>query len=111
MDIRKTVFTKETVNSDEMGTPCKPITRAAAIAVIRNPFAGVDQHDLSQLFDAGAQLGGSLTQALVDMLSGPPMCYGKAALVGSAGAMEHGAAVLHPKLGNLYAKLLVAENP
>jgi hypothetical protein len=33
------------------------------------------------------------------MLAGPPVCYGKAALVGASGAMEHGAAVLHPKLG------------
>ena len=82
-----------------MGKPCGPITRAAAMAVVRNPFAAMDQDDLSQLFDVGSELGKTLTQSLVDMLSGPPICYGKAALVGSSGAMEHGAAVLHPKLG------------
>jgi hypothetical protein len=99
MDVRKTVFTKEIIVADEMGMPCHPITRAAAMAVIRNQFAGLDQDDLSQLFDVGAKLGQSLAAELVKMLEGPPICYGKAALVGSAGAMEHGAAVLHPKLG------------
>lgn len=99
MDVRKTVFTKEIITTDEMGMACDPITRVAALAVVRNPFAGVHQDDLSPLFDVGAQLGQSLTPELVHMLPGPPLCYGKAALVGSAGAMEHGAAVLHPALG------------
>lgn len=99
MDIRKTVFTKEIITADEMGMACDPITRVAAMAVVRNPLAGRYQDDLSPLFDVGAQLGGSLTQELVKMLGAPPLCYGKAALVGSAGAMEHGAAVLHPALG------------
>lgn len=99
MNIRKTIFTHERITSDEMGTPCETITRAAAMAVVRNPFAGVDQADLSALFDIGARLGQSLTAELVPLLWGPPVCYGKAALVGSSGAMEHGAAVLHPTLG------------
>jgi hypothetical protein len=99
MDVRKTIFIKEIITTDEMGTPCAPITRVAAMAVVRNPFAAIAQDDLSQLFDVGARLGGSLSGELVEMLSGPPVCYGKAALVGSSGALEHGAAVLHPKLG------------
>jgi hypothetical protein len=99
MIIRKTVFIKEIIICDEMGRPCPPITRAAAMAIVRNPFAGIDADDLSPLFDVGAQLGASMTRELVQMLSGPVLCYGKAALVGASGAMEHGAAVLHPKLG------------
>lgn len=97
--IRKTVFTKEIITADEMGQVCDRITRVAAVAVVRNPFAGVHQDDLSPLFDVGAQLGGSLTQELVHMLGAPAVCYGKAALVGPSGAMEHGAALLHPALG------------
>ena len=97
--IRKTVFTKEIITADEMGQVCDRITRGAAMAVVRNPFAGMHQDDLSLLFDVGAQLGGALTQELVNMLGGPPIAYGKAAIVGSAGAMEHSAAVLHPSLG------------
>ncbi|MDQ2088711.1 amino acid synthesis family protein [Marimonas arenosa] len=99
MDIRKTVFTREIIASDEMGNPCEPITRVAAMAVVRNPFAGIDQQDLSWLFNVGARLGQSLAPELVEMLGGQPVCNGKAALIGSSGAMEHGAAVLHPALG------------
>lgn len=99
MHIRKTVFIKEIITSDEMGKPCAPITRAAAMAIVKNPFSDIDQDDLSPLFEIGAQVGQDLAQQLVKMLARPPVCYGKAALIGSSGAMEHGAAVLHPKLG------------
>jgi hypothetical protein len=99
MLVRKTVFIKENITSDEMGKPCSPITRVAALAVVKNPFSGIDQDDLSTLFEFGAQLGADLSPELVKMLAGPPVCYGKAALIGSSGAMEHGAAVLHPRLG------------
>jgi len=99
MHVRKTVFTKEIITSDEMGRPCASITRAAAMAIAKNPFAGIDQDDLSPLFDVGAKLGQCLADDLVKVLAGPPVCYGKASLIGSSGAMEHGAAVLHPKLG------------
>ena len=99
MTVRKTVFTKEILSADEMGRECQPITRVAAMAVVRNPFAGRDEDDLSDLFEIAAELGPELTAELVAMLPGPAVSYGKAALVGTAGAMEHGAAVLHPKLG------------
>jgi len=65
MDIRKTVLIKEIIVTDEMRKPCTPIIRAAAIAIVRNPFAGMDQEDLSQLFEVGARLGKSLTEELV----------------------------------------------
>ena len=68
------------------------------MAVVKNPFAGIAQTDLAALFDLSAQLGQSLTEKLVIMLEGRALCYGKAALVGASGAMEHGAAVLHPAL-------------
>ncbi len=99
MLIRKIVFTKEIIKTDESGNPCHEITRAAAMAIINNPFAGVNQEDLSQLFDVGDHLGQMLSGELVKMLSGVPVCYGKAAMIGISGAMEHGAAILHPKLG------------
>jgi len=99
MDVRKTIFTKEIITADEMGIACEPITRVAAMAVVKTPFAGVHQQDLSPLFEVGAQLGQSLSEELVKMLNGPAVCYGKSALVGSSGTMEHGAAVLHPALG------------
>jgi len=99
MIVRKTCFLKETLTADEMGRACDPINRVAAMAVVQNPFAGQDRTDLSDLFEIAVKLGPSLSAELVSMLPGAPVSYGKAALVGAAGAMEHGAAVLHPRLG------------
>lgn len=99
IDVRKTLFFREIITADEMGRSCDPISRVAAMAVIRNSFAGVDQEDLAPLFQISAELGQSLTEELVNMLNRPPVCYGKAALVGTSGAMEHGAGLLHPALG------------
>ena len=99
MIVRKTLFTKEILTTDKLGRPCSPITRVAAMAVVTNPFAGMDQEDLSDLFEIAVELGPNLSSELVSMLPNPAVSYGKAALIGSAGAMEHGAAILHPKLG------------
>ncbi len=99
MDIRKTLIMKETIETDGVGEPCAPITRVVAAAVIRNPFAGAFVEDLSQLFDAGGRLGEQLMGDAVEMLPGPPVSYGKAAIVGVAGDLEHGGAMIHPKLG------------
>jgi hypothetical protein len=99
MDIRKTVVIKETIEADGVGEACDPITRVVAVAVIQNPFAGRFVKDLSPLFDIGGQLGERLMADAVKLLAGPPVSYGKAAIVGVAGDMEHGAAMIHPKLG------------
>jgi len=99
MDIRKTVVIKETIEADGVGEACDPITRVVAVAVIQNPFAGRFVKDLSPLFDIGGQLGERLMADAVKLLPGPPVSYGKAAIVGVAGDMEHGAAMIHRKLG------------
>jgi len=101
-DIRKiAVFLEETLT--EMGRPVAPPARkAAAVAVIANPFAGRYQEDLSDLIEIGAELGGLLGQKAVAALGIAPDAaesYGKAAMVGEAGELEHAAAILHPKLG------------
>jgi hypothetical protein len=90
---------KETIEADGFGKACDPITRVVAVAVIQNPFAGRFVDDLSPLFDVSGQLGERLMGDAVDMLAGSPISYGKAAIVGVDGEMEHGGAVLHPKLG------------
>ncbi|MEH6361410.1 MAG: amino acid synthesis family protein, partial [Amylibacter sp.] len=99
MIIRKTMFIKETVNADGFGQPCNPITRVCAVAVIQNPYAGRFVDDLSMLFDMGGQQGERLMADAVKMLENTPTSYGKAAIVGAAGDMEHGGAMIHPKLG------------
>ena len=87
----------------EMGRTIDPPTRrAAAVAVIENPFAGTYVEDLAPLMDIGAELGGLLGEKCVAALGIQPAeaeSYGKAALVGENGELEHAAAILHPKLG------------
>lgn len=100
--IRKiAVFLEETHR--EMGQGISPPTRkAAAVAVIANPFAGVYAQDLDLLMQIGEELGGLLGQRCVQALGIAPAqaeSYGKAAMVGEAGELEHAAAILHPRLG------------
>ena len=101
-DIRKiAVFVEETRR--EMGREIDPPTRkAAAVAVIVNPFAGRYVEDLEPLMEIGAELGGSLGRRCVEALGIEPAqteSYGKAAMVGEGGELEHAAAILHPRLG------------
>jgi hypothetical protein len=97
--IRKIVTLREVVFS-ELGVPAtRPIVRAVGMAVIRNPFAGQRVADLRALFEAGAALGERIMPDLVKLLSGPAVSYGKGALVGVDGEMEHGGACVHPMLG------------
>ena len=97
--VRKTLFVKETIEKDGIGETCNQIVRVAAIVVVKNPYAGQPAADLSLLFDLGGELGDKLMSEAVTMLAGPPVSYGKAAIVGVAGDMEHGGAMIHPKLG------------
>jgi len=99
MDVRKTLLIREVIETDDVGQKCDPIVRVVAAAVVRNPFAGRFVEDLSPLFDMSGELGSRLMDEAVGMLSGPPVSYGKAAIVGTAGDVEHGGAMIHPKLG------------
>jgi hypothetical protein len=99
IEIRKTITLRETVFSELGVEATRPITRAVGMAVIRNPFAGQFVEDLRPLFEAGAMLGERLMPELVKMLDGPAVSYGKGAIVGVAGEMEHGGACVHPMLG------------
>ena len=100
--IRKTTVIVEETRKD-IGRDVDPPTRkAAAIAVIENPFAGAYVEDLSELMDIGANLGGMLGEMCVKALGIVPSeaeSYGKAAIVGDNGEWEHAAAILHPRLG------------
>ena len=102
LDIRKLLTLVETTKS-EMGRLVDPPTRkAAALAVITNPYAGRDSEDLSVLIDIGDELGALLGPMAVAALGVAPSaveCFGKAAIVGEEGELEHAAAILHPKLG------------
>ena len=87
----------------EMGQPVNPPTRRAlAMAVIANPYAGRYSENLDELIAIGEELGGLLGDKCVQALGiapGAAQSYGKAAIVGEGGELEHAAAILHPKLG------------
>ena len=107
--IRKLVVQVEEVRS-EMGREVDPPARkAVAMAVIENPCAGRYVEDLNELAEIGEELGGLLGERCVRALGIAPhqaQSYGKAAIVGEAGELEHAAAILHPKLGATLRKAL-----
>ncbi|WP_210492345.1 amino acid synthesis family protein [Microvirga antarctica] len=108
-NIRKIVTIVDETRS-EMGRSIEPaIRRAAAIAVIANPFAGRYEEDLEPLIAIGEELGDLLGRHALAALGIPGEQvegYGKAAAVGENGELEHAAAILHPKLGAPLRKLL-----
>ncbi len=87
----------------EMGRGIEPPSRkAAALAVIENPHGGAYVEDLESLMEIGAEMGDVLGRKAVAALGVAPAAiesYGKAAIVGEAGELEHAAAILHPRLG------------
>ena len=99
MDIRKIIIQRETLLAEAGTRATKPVTRVIAAAVFANPFTGRFAQDLGPLFDLGAEIGARLVPEALDVLGAPAVSYGKAALVGVNGDMEHGHALLHPKLG------------
>jgi hypothetical protein len=100
--IRKIVTILEEV-FEEAGRPVTPpARRAASLAVIANPYAGIYQDDLSVLIEAGGELGQELAaraRAALGVAGEKVESYGKAAIVGEEGELEHAAALLHPKFG------------
>jgi hypothetical protein len=92
----------------EMEQDIAPATRkAAAIAVIRNSFAGRYAEDLEPLMAMGEELGGLLGERAVAALGvplGAVESYGKAAIVGERGELKHAAAILHPAPGRAAAQ-------
>lgn len=101
-EIRKILTVVDEIHR-EMGRPVDPPSRrAAAVAVIANPFAGRYADDLSALVAISEELGGLLTErclAALGIAGDHAESYGKAAIVGEGGELEHAAALLHPKLG------------
>ena len=87
----------------EMGMPIDPPRRKVAVAaIVENPFAGSYVEELEPLYDLGRDLSGYLTERAVEALAVEPndiTGYGKAAIIGTDGEIEHAAAVMHPRFG------------
>ena len=100
--IRRIVVQIDEVWAENGQAVSPPTRRALAMAVIENPFAGRYVENLDALITVGEELGALLGQRCVQALGITPaqaQSYGKAAIVGEAGEIEHAAAILHPKLG------------
>ncbi|MBD9392541.1 amino acid synthesis family protein [Acidovorax sp. ACV01] len=100
--IRKIIVQTDEVRV-EMGRELQPpVRKALAMAVIENPCAGRYVENLDELVAIGEELGallGARCVAALGIAPGQSHSYGKAAIVGEAGELEHAAAILHPKLG------------
>ena len=71
-----------------------PLRRAVALAVIHNPYAGAYVPHIAGVMDDLKPLGMEMANSLVAALGGNASVvqgYGKGAIVGSAGELEHGA--------------------
>jgi len=103
MEVRKNVTLVEEIHSEYGARATPPLRRVAIAAVFKNPLAGkAASADLKPLIDCSLELGISLTKTALATLGADPAqlrSYTKAALVGIGGDLEHGAAMIHPRLG------------
>jgi hypothetical protein len=100
--VRKIDIVVEETHADGSVRLETPTRKAAAAAVFTNPFAGKHQEDLSLLIQWSEELGELLTRKAVAALGIEPdkvHSYGKGAVVGTNGELEHCAAIMHPALG------------
>ncbi len=98
--IRKLVTYAEQTLGEHGQSLSAPTCRAWAAAVVQITDKRLDH--LDSLSVLGEQLGGKLGEMALQCLGQTgksPLAYGKSAIVGSACEIEHGAAILHPKLG------------
>lgn len=101
MDIRKIVVEVEETHAVTGRVLEEPTRKAVASVVLKNPFAGRYVDDVTPLVDLGAEVGRLLAErAMVALGEGTHVsAYGKGAIVGTDGELEHAAAILHPKFG------------
>ena len=94
--LRKVVAVVEEVHAEGGRRVDPPVRIAAAAAVVANPFAGEWVDDLEPLIDRYCEpLGTMLTERALKLLGAEVEGYGKGALVGVDGEVEHGSAIIH----------------
>jgi hypothetical protein len=101
--VRKVVTQYEEILLEGGRNDGAPLRKAAAAAVVANPYAGRDfSQDLSELVEPSAELGRDLGARVAALLGEPVESYGKAALVGTAGEQEHGVAIKTSVFGDAF---------
>ena len=92
--VRKIAVVTEEIFHEGGPSPEEPRRRAAAMALVKNPFAGRYVERLQSAMEDLKPLGLLLSDKLIDALGGVPSRidgYGKGAIAGTAGELEHGA--------------------
>jgi hypothetical protein len=107
LEVRKVVTVVEEIRSEGGRVADPPLRKAAAAAVIRNPYAGKPySEDLSALVEPSAALGRLLGSTAAAALGVPVDSYGKAALVGADGEQEHAVAVKTSVFGDTFREAI-----
>jgi hypothetical protein len=94
IQLRKITMHFEEIYHEGGPPPGRPLVRAAILAVAHNPYAGRYVEDLAPLMEELRPLGLDLARRLMEALGGEPQAiqgYGKGAIIGTAGELEHGA--------------------
>jgi len=93
IDVRKLVLSVEDVWHDGGPRNGRPLQRGSIAAVLHNPYAGEYVDDIQPMMEALKPLGREMAQRLIAALGGPAAIegYGKGALIGLGGELEHGA--------------------
>ena len=93
LNLRKSAYSVEEIFHEGGPAPEVPLLRAAAVAVIENPFAGRYEADIQWFMEDLKPLGLQMAKRLVEMLGGADKIegYGKGAMIGEGGELEHGA--------------------
>ena len=91
--LRKRLLSVEEIFHEGGPVAATPLLRGAMLAVIRNPFAGRYVAEIAGFMDDLKPLGLAMARDLAAALGGPAAIqgYGKGAIVGGAGELEHGA--------------------
>lgn len=111
VQVRRTSVVVDTVHHEGGPPPGHPLRIVAASAAVANPYAGVYEEDLTPFMTELRDLGRGLAREAVEALGGPDQveAYGKGAIVGSSGELEHGA-VWH-EAGGLAMRTALREPP
>ncbi|MCC6001641.1 MAG: amino acid synthesis family protein [Pararhodobacter sp.] len=92
--LRKQAVLTEEIYHEGGPAPAEPLRRVAMISVIQNPFAGRYEPEIEGFMETLKPLGAAMARRMLDVLGGDPATvqgYGKGAIVGAAGELEHGA--------------------
>ena len=93
LSVRKTAYSVEEIFHDGGPRPAQSLRRASAMAVVKNPFAGRYVEDIQWFMEDLKALGLQMAEKLISLLGGADQIegYGKGAMIGEEGELEHGA--------------------